>query len=153
MEKCYSIIYVELIFAVRSKDCLIAAHWQNELYKYMCGIVRAKNQKVYAIGGAADHVHLLVSIKTNIVLADLVRIIKANTSKWINEKKFTPKKFTWQKGCLAFSSSKYSIDKDIAAIRTQEDYHKKYSFQQEYLRKTRKINLNPYEKQIFDWLN
>ncbi len=153
MEKYFSTIYVELIFAVQSKDCLIAAHWKDELYKYMCGVVRAKNQKVYAIGGAADHVHMIVSIKPNIVVADLVRVIKANTSKWINEGKFTHKKFSWQKGYLAFSSCKYSIDKDIAAIQAQEDYHKKYTFQQEYLQKTRNLNLNPYQKQIFDWLS
>ena len=152
MEKCFSIIYIELIFAVQSKNCLIAAHWKDELHKYICGVVRAKNQKVYAIGGAADHVHLIVSLKPNIVLADLIRVIKANASKWINEREFTYNKFSWQKGYLAFSSSKYSIDKDIAAIQTQESYHKKYSFQQEYLHKTQKLNLNPYQKQIFDWL-
>jgi putative transposase len=67
------------------------------LHKYICGIVNGKEQKVYAIGGVADHIHMLVSIKPNIALSDLVRDIKANSSKWINEKGLVKVNFNGKK--------------------------------------------------------
>ena len=84
MANTYTKIYLHIVFSVKRRENLIQKKWKEELYKYICGIVNGKNQKVYAIGGVGDHIHLLVSIKPDIALSDLVRDIKSNSSKWIN---------------------------------------------------------------------
>lgn len=87
MANTFTQIYIHFVFSVKGRQNLIQKSWKDELHKYICGIVDGKDQKVYAIGGMADHIHLLVSIKPTIAISDLVRDIKANSSKWINEKK------------------------------------------------------------------
>jgi len=88
MANTYTQIYIQVVFAVKGRQSLIQKTWKDELHQYICGIVNTKEQKIYAIGGVADHIHLLVSIKPTITISDLVRDIKANSSKWINEKGF-----------------------------------------------------------------
>jgi REP element-mobilizing transposase RayT len=98
MANTYSQIYLHCVFTVRGRANLIHGNWKDELYKYICGIVSGNNQKVYAINGMPDHIHLLLSIKPDCTLSDLMRDIKASSSKWINEKKFVMGKFQWQEG-------------------------------------------------------
>ena len=131
---------------------LIQKNWKEELYKYICGIVNGKEQKVYAIGGVADHIHILLSIKPNVALSDLVRDIKANSSKWINEKGFVKGKFMWQEGFGAFSYSQSQLDTIIAYINNQEHHHRKKTFRDEYLELLEKFNVGYDEKYLFDWI-
>jgi putative transposase len=72
MANTFTQLYLQLVFSVKGRQNLIQKEWKDELYKYICGIVNGKEQKVYAIGGMADHVHILVSIKPNIAISDLV---------------------------------------------------------------------------------
>jgi len=76
---------------------------QREIYKYVTGIIRNQDQKLIAINGVADHVHLLIGLKPDIALSDLVRDIKASSSKFINEHRWVRGKFHWQEGFGAFS--------------------------------------------------
>ena len=62
MANTYSQIYLQIVFTVKGRQNLIQLHWKEELYKYICGIINGKDQKVYAIGGVADHIHILISI-------------------------------------------------------------------------------------------
>ena len=113
MANTFSQIYIHIVFAVKYRENLIAKKWSEELYKYICGIVNNNHQKIYAINGMADHIHILLSIKPNTLLSDLVRDIKASSSKWINIKKFADGKFQWQEGFGSFSVSQSQIDKVI----------------------------------------
>ncbi len=122
------------------------------MYKYICGIVNGKEQKVYAIGGVGDHIHILVSIKPNIALSDLIRDIKANSSKWINEKGFVLGKFQWQEGFGAFSYAQSQLDAVIAYINNQEQHHLVKTFKDEYLELLQKFNVEYNEKYLFEWI-
>jgi REP element-mobilizing transposase RayT len=122
------------------------------LYKYICGIVNGKEQKVYAIGGVADHIHILVSIKPTIALSDLVRDIKANSSKWINEKGFIKGKFQWQEGFGAFSYAHSQLDIIIAYINNQEQHHLKKTFRDEYTELLQKFDVQCDENYLFEWI-
>ena len=123
MANTYTQIYIQLVFAVKGRQNLIQTKWKEEMYKYICGIVSGKQQKVYAIGGVSDHIHLLVSIKPTVLISDLVRDIKANSSKWINEKQFVNGKFEWQTGFGAFSYSHSHLTNVIRYIENQEEHH------------------------------
>jgi putative transposase len=98
MANTYTQIYLQIVFSVKGRQNLIHKNWKDELHKYICGVVNGKDQKVYAIGGVADHIHILVSIKPTILISDLVRDIKANSSKWINDNHYIIGKFQWQDG-------------------------------------------------------
>jgi REP element-mobilizing transposase RayT len=152
MPNTYTQIYIHIVFAVKGRQNLIQKNWEDELHKYICGIANSKEQKVYAIGGVGDHIHLLVSIKPDIAISDLVRDIKANSSRWINEKHFVMNKFQWQEGYGAFSYSKSQLDNVIAYINNQEQHHKTKSFKEEYIELLQKYNVEYDEKYLFDWI-
>ncbi|MFN5380623.1 MAG: IS200/IS605 family transposase [Bacteroidota bacterium] len=152
MANTYSQIYLQIVFSVKGRQNLISKNWKEELYKYICGIVNGKEQKVYAIGGVADHIHILVSIKPTIALSDLVRDIKANSSKWINEKGFIKGKFQWQEGFGAFSYAHSQLDIIIAYINNQEQHHLKKTFRDEYTELLKKFNVQYDENYLFEWI-
>jgi putative transposase len=152
MANTYTQIYLHIVFSVKGRQNLIQKNWKDELQKYICGIVNGKEQKVYAIGGMPDHIHILLSIKPNIAISDLVRDIKANSSKWINEKGFVLAKFQWQEGFGAFSYAQSQLDTVIAYINNQEQHHKKKTFRDEYMELLEKFDIGYDEKYLFEWV-
>lgn len=152
MANTFSKIYLHVVFSVKGRQNLIQKQWKDELHKYMCGIVTGKNQKVYAIGGVADHIHILISIKPNIVISDLVRDIKASSSKWVNEKGYLVGNFQWQEGFGVFSYAQSQLDSVIAYINNQEQHHQKKTFKQEYLDLLQKFDIRYDEKYVFEWI-
>ena len=86
MANTYSQIYIQVVFAVAGRENAIQKEWRSELYKYITGIARNNRQKLISIGGVEDHIHILLGIKPDISLSDLVRDIKANSSRFVNQK-------------------------------------------------------------------
>lgn len=152
MPNTYSQIYIHVVFAVKGRENLVSAKWKDELYKYICGIVKGNKEKVYAINGMPDHIHILLSIKPDTALSDLMRDIKANSSKWINTKKFVKGKFQWQEGFGAFSYSQSQLGNVIGYINNQEDHHSKKSFKEEYLDLLKRFEIAYDEKYVFEWI-
>ncbi len=126
--------------------------WEDELHRYICGIVNGNKQKVYAINGMPDHIHILLSIKPDIALSDLMRDIKASSSKWINEKKLVVGKFQWQEGFGAFSYSQSQIGNVISYIKNQKEHHSKKSFKEEYIDMLKKFEIEYEDKYLFEFL-
>lgn len=124
---------------------------KDELYKYICGIVTNKNQKVCAINGVADHIHILLSLKPDVSLSNLVRDIKANSTNWINLNKKVMGKFQQQEGFGAFSYSRWDLDTIINYIDRQEEHHAKTTFKEEYLGLLEKYDIEYNEKYLFEW--
>ncbi len=98
MAGTFSQIYIQVVFAVKGRECVIHTSWEEELYKYISGIVRNKGQKMLAINGMPDHLHIIIGMKPSCCLSDLVREIKKSSNDFINEKKFSKYKFSWQEG-------------------------------------------------------
>ncbi len=152
MPNTFSQIYIHVVFAIKGRENLINSKFKDELYKYICGIVKGNNEKVYAINGMPDHVHVLLSIKPDTMLSDLMRDIKASSSKWINSNKLVIGKFQWQEGFGAFSCSQSQIDKVIAYIDNQDMHHKKTSFKEEYIKLLKSYKIEFNEKYVFKWI-
>lgn len=133
MADTYTQIYIHLVFAVKGRANVISSKWKVELYKYITGIVSNEGQKMIAINGMPDHIHILLGIKPTCTLSNLVRDIKANSSRFINEQRWIAGKFEWQQGFGAFSYSHSQLSNVIHYIQTQEDHHKIKSFREEYL--------------------
>jgi putative transposase len=133
MADSYTKIFIHLICCVKRSSALIAPSWEEELHKYITGIVTAKKQKMLIINGIANHVHMLIGFKPTCSLSDLVREIKANSSKFVNERNFTKYRFEWQHGFGAFSCGYDQVDMVAAYIRNQKEHHKVKTFREEYL--------------------
>ena len=150
MANTYTQLYFHIVFAVQGRSNLISKEWKNELYKYITGIVSNKGQRMLQINGMPDHVHILMGTKADCNLSDIVRDLKANSSKWINEKQFIQGKFSWQTGFGAFTVSQSQLDKIIDYIVHQEQHHKKKSFKEEYIDFLKAYNVEYKDEYLFD---
>jgi putative transposase len=148
----YSQIYIQIVFAVKNRDSLIDISWEERLYQYITGIVQNKNQKMIAINGMPNHIHIFIGLKPNCCLSDLVREIKKSSNEFIAENKFTPHKFNWQEGYGAFSYSHSQIDNVFKYVMNQKEHHKKVTFKDEYIDFLKKFEITYDEKYLFDWI-
>jgi REP element-mobilizing transposase RayT len=152
MANTYSQIYIQVVFAVQGQENLIKNEWRDELYKYITGIIKNHEQKLIVIGGISNHIHISLGIKPNVALSDLVREIKANSSRFVNERKFVKGKFYWQEGFGAFSYSHSQLDTVIRYIENQEIHHAQKSFKDEYKGFLKNFRVEHDEKYLFEWL-
>ena len=153
MANTYSQIYVHIVFAVKGRQNLISAEIREELHKYITGIVTNRDQKLLSVFCMPDHTHILIGLKPSISISDLVRDIKAGSSKFINDKKLIKGKFSWQEGFGVFSYSRSQIDTVIKYIQTQEKHHRKKTFKEEYLEFLEKFKVEYDEKYLFEWID
>ena len=152
MAGIFSQIYIQFVFAVKGRENLLQKPWRNEVFKYMLGIIKAKNQKPIIVNGVTDHVHLFIGLKPVMPLSDLVRDIKNNTSNFINEMKLVMGKFSWQEGYGAFSYSHSQLDTVYQYVLNQEEHHKKKTFREEYIDFLQKFEIEHDEKYLFEWI-
>jgi len=147
----YSQIYIQIIFAVKGRDSLIHPEWEEQLYKYITGIVQNKEQKMLAINGVANHIHFFIGMRPSCCLSDLVREIKKSTNVFINERNLTKFNFSWQTGFGAFSYSHSQFDNVIAYIINQKEHHKKKTFKEEYHEFLNQFNITYNDQYLFDF--
>src|SRR6476620_9381010 len=131
MANTFSQIYIQTVFAVENRQSLITPGFREDLYKHMAGIVKNQGQKLIAINGVSDHVHILIGLRPAMALADLVREIKADSTNFINKRSLVHGRFNWQEGYGAFSYGHSQLDQIIRYIQNQEAHHLKQSFKAE----------------------
>ncbi len=151
MAGTFSQIYIQVVFAVSGRTNLLQKPWREEVFKYISGIIKGKNQKPIIVNGVSNHVHLFVGLKPSISVSDLIRDVKNNSSNFINEQKFVRGKFSWQEGFGSFSYSHSQIDQVYQYILTQEEHHQKRTFKEEYLAFLKKFEVDYDEKYLFEW--
>ena len=153
MAGTFSQIYIQIVFAVKKRESLIHQSWEEELYKYISGIIRKKEQKVLAINGMPDHIHILIGMKPSCCLSDLVREIKKSSNEFIKERKFSKYHFQWQEGFGAFSYSHSALDNVISYIQNQKAHHKKQTFKEEYKEFLIKFQVEYKDEYLYDFLD
>jgi REP element-mobilizing transposase RayT len=151
MADTYTQIYIQVVFAVQNREANIPKKNLEELYKYINGIVSNKRQKLLAINGTTNHIHILIGLKPNIAISELVRDIKSNSSNFINHKKWLRGKFKWQEGFGAFSYGHSQLNRIIKYIEKQEEHHKKKTFKEEYFDFLNKFNVEYKKEYVFDF--
>jgi len=151
MAGTYSQIYIQVVFAVKGRENLISKNWKTDLYKYIAGIIRNKDQKPIIIGGMSDHVHVFLGLRPSMAISDIVRDVKNNSSNFINESKYVNGKFSWQEGYGAFSYSHSQIENVYNYILNQENHHHSKTFKEEYFEFLKEFEIEFNEKYLFDW--
>jgi putative transposase len=152
MPGTFTQIYIHIVFAVKGRNSLINPSWEEELYKYISGIVRNKDQKMIAINGMPDHIHILIGMRPSCCLSDLVREIKKSSNEFIKEKKFTMFKFQWQEGFGAFSCSDSALDAVVGYINNQKTHHRKQLFKDEYTDFLNRYKIEFKDEYLFEWM-
>ena len=153
MSNTFSQIYIQVVFAVKYRKAIIHQSWEDDLYKYITGIIQNKGQKLIAINGMPDHIHIFIGMKPSCNLSDLVREIKKASNGFINDKKLTATNFQWQEGFGAFSYSQSHIDYVVKYINNQKQHHTKQTFKEEYLDFLQKFAIEYDEKYLFEWFD
>jgi REP-associated tyrosine transposase len=125
-----SSLHVHLVFGTKNRQPTMAAALRPNLHAYLGGIVRELHGKAAIVNGTEDHVHLLATIPATLSVSDLLRLVKTNSSKWMNERGTD---FAWQKGYAAFTVSTSKMPAVAAYIRGQEEHHRKRSFEDELI--------------------
>jgi putative transposase len=133
MANTYTQIHIHSVFTVQHRDGIIHNKWKDDLYKYITGIIQARDHKLLAIGGMSDHIHILFGFRPRQSLSDLMQEIKRGSANWINENRFIRGKFYWQEGYGAFSYSRNDLPNVIRYIQNQKEHHKKITFMEEYV--------------------
>jgi len=149
MANTYTQLHMQLVFAVKFRQALIDKSWEDELYKYITGIVQNHEHKLLSINGMPDHLHLLIGYRPHQALADLLKEIKGDSSKWINDRKFTKTKFNWQEGYGAFSYSKSEVPRICSYIESQKIHHQNKTFLEEYKNLLNEFQVDYDERYIF----
>jgi len=146
-------VYLHLVFSTKGRIPLLQdAQLREELHRYLGGVCRNQESPSIQVGGVADHVHLLLRMSKSISVADLVRELKRDSSKWIKDRSPDPylQDFHWQAGYGAFSISPSHAEAVSAYIQNQEDHHRQESFQDEFRRMCRKYGIEIDERYVWD---
>ncbi|HQU30638.1 MAG: IS200/IS605 family transposase [Planctomycetia bacterium] len=152
MAGTFSQVYIQVVFTVKGWENLIRKEWKDELYKYIAGVIKGKEQKPIIVNGMPDHIHAFVGLRPAMAIADLVRDIKNNSSNFINEKKLVTGKFSWQEGYGAFSYSHSHIQNVYDYILNQEEHHRTKTFREEYIDFLKKFEIEYNENYLFEWM-
>ncbi|MBY0307699.1 MAG: IS200/IS605 family transposase [Phycisphaerales bacterium] len=150
MPGTYSQILLHIVFSTKRREPWITADIAERLYPYMGGIVKGEKGVLYDIGGVEDHVHLYLRWRPDATVSDLMRAVKAGSSKWVHDTFPTLGAFAWQEGYSVFTVSKSQEGAVKAYIAGQRKHHKKEDFKSELLRMLRLHEIEFDERYVFD---
>jgi putative transposase len=141
-------ILLHFIFSTQGRRPSIVPDFRSDLFAYLGGIIREMGGTALIINGTADHVHMLVRARPAHSPAEVVRVAKANSSRWVHEKWNSD--FAWQTGYGVFSVSESNVAGVTRYIAEQEKHHRKLSFQEEYVAFLKRNNVAYDERYIWD---
>jgi putative transposase len=150
MGQTLSNITIHIIFSTKGRAPTISSEIKNDLMAYLGGIIREHKAIPIIINGTSDHVHMLVEIPPSLSVSELMRFVKSNSSRWLNQTYPSTSKFAWQDGFGAFSISKSAIEIVINYIKNQEIHHQTRSFQDEFITFLEKYQIDYDARYIWD---
>jgi REP element-mobilizing transposase RayT len=142
-------LLIHAIFSTKNRAPDLSPEIAGRLFPYMGGIVREREGVPLIINGPADHVHLLVSVPTTESVAELLRVVKTNSSRWVHERFPSHKQFAWQAGYAAFTVSASRSDDVTQYIAGQRQHHRRVSFQEEFRKLLQKHGIAYDERDLW----
>jgi putative transposase len=148
----YHQIYLQTVFAVKYRKAVINKSWKNKLFAVIGNLINEADCKTIIVNGVEDHVHCFIGLKPAVSVSELMKKVKAKSSKYINDHSLTSSRFEWQEGYGVFSYGQSQVDGVCRYIQNQEAHHKKQTFRNEYLNFLRKFKVEYDEQYIFQEL-
>jgi len=134
MAGTFSNLNFHIIFSTKHRDAVITPELEKELYPYIAGIIKGEGAILLKIGGTENHVHLIARLKPTHDIPDILKKIKANSSKWINKQQKINGRFSWQLGYGIFSVSESQLPNTIKYVGNQKEHHHRATFKEEFIR-------------------
>lgn len=150
MANTYHQVYLQVVFAVKYREALINKIWKPTLCGVIGNLINETGCKTILVNGVEDHVHCLFGLKPVVSISELMKTVKAKSSKYINDHNLTKVRFEWQEGYGVFSYSLSQIENVYQYIANQEKHHKKQMFREEYLEFLEKFKVSYDERYIFE---
>ena len=150
MANTYHQVYIQCVFAVKYRDAIIANDWRPILQGVIGNLINETGCKTIIINGTEDHIHCFLGLKPVVSIAELMKTVKAKSSKYINDHQLTKSRFEWQEGYGVFSYSHSQIDQVYKYIDNQEEHHKQQTFKEEFLEFLEKYEVPYNERYIFE---
>jgi putative transposase len=151
MANTYTQLNIHAVFSVMGRENLLSEKMRMELFPYISGILKNTGNFPLAINGYKDHVHLFFELLPISQISDVLNKVKSNSSKWINDNRFFPGKFSWQEGYGAFSYSRSQRHNVIQYIMNQEEHHRKTTFREEYLELLKSFEVDFDLRYVFEF--
>lgn len=151
MANTYTQMNVQAVFSVKGRENFLLPSFRIRLFEYISGILREIGQFPLSVNGDRDHVHIFFELNPSTSVSDVMKKVKANSSKWINENHFVSGKFEWQRGYGSFTYSRSQRDDVIRYIMNQEKHHLRKSFKEEYLELLQKFEIEYDERYVFEF--
>lgn len=152
MANTYHQVYIQIVFAVKYRAAVIDHEWKSTLFSVIGNLINEAGCKTIIVNGVQDHVHCFLGLKPVVSVSELMKTVKAKSSKYINDNKLTNTRFEWQEGYGVFSYGQSQIDRVYKYIQNQEEHHKKQTFREEYLDFLKKFKVPYDERYIFEEL-
>ncbi len=150
MAGTFTNLLYHLVFSTKHRQPIIIPDLRDELYRYIGGIIRNERGIQLEIGGVPDHVHILTKFRADVSVAQMLRLIKANSSKWVNDKPGRRSRFAWQSGYGAFTVSESQVPDVRNYIRNQPRHHNKTTFKEEFIALLERHGIEYDERYIWD---
>lgn len=150
MPQSHSNILIHLIWRTKDRHPWLKSGLREKAHAFLAGAVRQLDCEAYRVGGVADHVHLSVRLSRTLSVANLVKEIKTASSKWLKEQAPEFTGFHWQLGYGAFSVGMSQKESLLHYIDTQEEHHRRRTFQEEYRDFLQKYEIEYDERYVWD---
>jgi REP element-mobilizing transposase RayT len=137
------------VFAVKYRQAVISKEWKQQLQGVIGNLINETGCKTIIVNGVDDHRHCFLGLKPAISVSDLMKTVKAKSSKYINDHKLTKERFEWQEGYGVFSYRQRDLDQIYNYVKNQEEHHQKQTFRDEYLDLMKEFEISYDEKYIF----
>ncbi len=147
MSSTHLSLHYHIVFGTKNHEPIIQAAWRGKLHAYLGGIIRTADRIAESIGGASDHVHLLIGLRATHRLADVLRELKAVSSGWVHNE-IGVRGFAWQEGYGAFTVSPSQRGAVRRYIERQEEHHRTRTFREEYLDLLRRSSVEFDERYV-----
>jgi len=150
MANTYHQVYIQVVFAVKYREAVIVNEWKSQLFGVIGNLINETGCKTIIVNGVVDHIHCFLGLKPTVSISELMKTVKAKSSKYINDNNLTKSRFEWQEGYGAFSYGHSQINAVYKYIANQEEHHKKQDFKEEYLKFLDKFQVPFDERYVFE---
>ena len=152
MANTYHQIYLQTVFAVKYRQAVLDITWRSKVQGVIGTLINETGCKTIIVNGIEDHMHCFFGLRPAVSVSELMKAVKAKSSKYINDNELTSDRFEWQEGYGVFSYSQSQVDRVYHYILNQEIHHKKQSFREEYIDFLKKFKIEYDEQYIFQEL-
>ena len=152
MGNTYHQIYLQAVFAVKYRRAMLDKAWRSDLQGVIGNLINETGCKTIIVNGVEDHMHCFFGLKPVVSVSELMKMVKAKSSKYINDHLLTTERFEWQKGYGVFSYRQRDVEMIFKYIQNQEVHHQKHTFRREYLDLLKEFEIGYEEQYIFQEL-